>query len=294
MRMPAARGGSISSAVFEFNNPIPNMLVELNWDNDWRVLNSSDQAYVDISTDNSNWSTVWSAEGFSIRNSHEAVDLSPQLFGQSNFWIKFRSVQPGWDWWWAIDNVTLILYGPLTPSLPPNFLTAAASDSGQYSKLSWEPGSSPDQIIGYKIERKDGLPADTSQYTIITQTNSSTFNYNDYNIEQNHNYTYRIQTISGPGSGSNWGNEATSYIPLITPVELTDFSAVIDNGKVILNWQTSTETNNKGFEVERLQNSKIKKLKNSWEKIGFVEGNGTTTEQHNYSYTDNSRSIRYI
>ena len=37
----------------------------------------------------------------------------------------------------------------------------------------------------------------------------------------------------------------------VTPVELTSFTGKVENGNVILNWATSTETNNDGFEVQR-------------------------------------------
>ncbi len=69
----------------------------------------------------------------------------------------------------------------------------------------------------------------------------------------------------------------------IVPVELTSFEGIMENDKVILTWKTSSETNNYGFEIER-------KIKTSgslgWEDAGFVEGNGTSTVQHSYSYTD--------
>lgn len=70
------------------------------------------------------------------------------------------------------------------------------------------------------------------------------------------------------------------------PVELVSFNATIQNeNEVILEWSTATETNNRGFEIQRLQDYKITKLKD-WKKIGFVEGNGTTTETTSYSFTD--------
>jgi len=68
------------------------------------------------------------------------------------------------------------------------------------------------------------------------------------------------------------------------PVELTSFSANIFDGAIMLNWQTATETNNSGFEIER------KTSTGDWFKIGFVEGNGTTTEPQAYSFTDNNIS----
>ena len=42
-----------------------------------------------------------------------------------------------------------------------------------------------------------------------------------------------------------------------------------------------------GYEIERLKNSKIEKL-NSWERIVFVSGSGTTTETQTYSYNDDN------
>ncbi|MGE5804201.1 MAG: T9SS type A sorting domain-containing protein, partial [Ignavibacteria bacterium] len=65
------------------------------------------------------------------------------------------------------------------------------------------------------------------------------------------------------------------------PVELTSFSASSSNKDVKLQWSTATETNNRGFSIERKS-----KNKNSWNTVAFVNGRGTTTELTNYSYTD--------
>ena len=69
----------------------------------------------------------------------------------------------------------------------------------------------------------------------------------------------------------------------IIPVELIGLSAKVIGNDVILNWSTSTELNNKGFEIER---------KNSvddsgqWISLGFVSGNGTTSQVSYYSFVD--------
>lgn len=65
------------------------------------------------------------------------------------------------------------------------------------------------------------------------------------------------------------------------PVELTSFTAVVAGESIVLNWSTSTETNNSGFEIERSLDAI------TFSKIGFVEGSGTSTEIRSYSYTDN-------
>ena len=64
------------------------------------------------------------------------------------------------------------------------------------------------------------------------------------------------------------------------PVELSSFSASVNRRDVNLNWTTSSETNNSGFDVERRSGE------GSWSKVASVSGNGTTTSQKNYSVTD--------
>jgi photosystem II stability/assembly factor-like uncharacterized protein len=68
------------------------------------------------------------------------------------------------------------------------------------------------------------------------------------------------------------------------PVELASFTASVNMRDVYLNWTTASEMNNSGFIVER---SNVKgQTSNEWMKIGFINGNGTTNESKNYSYTD--------
>jgi hypothetical protein len=65
------------------------------------------------------------------------------------------------------------------------------------------------------------------------------------------------------------------------PVELTSFTGNVNSlGQVILNWETATEVNNQGFEIERRTET------SEYRTIGFVEGNGTISEPRSYIYTD--------
>lgn len=68
----------------------------------------------------------------------------------------------------------------------------------------------------------------------------------------------------------------------IIPVELTSFVGSNVNGSVVLNWNTATETNNSGFEIQK-SSDRI-----NFSNIAFVPGYGTTTEPKSYSYIDNS------
>jgi hypothetical protein len=69
------------------------------------------------------------------------------------------------------------------------------------------------------------------------------------------------------------------------PVELISFTAEVNGNEVLLEWLTATENNNRGFEVQKSQKSKVKN-QNDWSAIGFEEGNGTATTMHVYSFTD--------
>ncbi len=65
------------------------------------------------------------------------------------------------------------------------------------------------------------------------------------------------------------------------PVELTNFASVINGRSVELSWQTSEEINNAGFEVERKSVGS-----ETWLRMGFVQGHGTTTNSYLYSFND--------
>jgi hypothetical protein len=95
-------------------------------------------------------------------------------------------------------------------------------------------------------------------------------------------------TIWNMGDGINagypyldWQNPGGTAMP----VELSSFSATTIGSTVRLSWNTSTEVNNYGFEVERCA---LSPEHQAWEKIGFVNGNGNSNSTKSYSYEDNN------
>ena len=67
---------------------------------------------------------------------------------------------------------------------------------------------------------------------------------------------------------------------VVVPVELTSFTASASGAEVILNWSTATELNNYGFEIQR------KVFDGDFATVAFVKGQGTTTQQIQYSFAD--------
>ena len=64
----------------------------------------------------------------------------------------------------------------------------------------------------------------------------------------------------------------------VLPVELTAFDAVVDQATVLLRWETASETNNAGFQVEHRYFDGV------FEAMDFVEGSGTTLDARHYRY----------
>jgi hypothetical protein len=108
------------------------------------------------------------------------------------------------------------------------------------------------------------------------------------------NITINDEGINTDGIGYITANNLTSFSQFIIssnsednslPVELTSFTARVEDNKVILNWRTESEIDNQGFEIER----SIKVEQNSdhnWGMIGFVSGQGKYSSFTNYSFID--------
>ena len=71
-----------------------------------------------------------------------------------------------------------------------------------------------------------------------------------------------------------------STIESSLPVELTDYTASVNGSNVNLNWKTSTELNNKGFEILRAGSDNV------FHSICFIDGKGNSESVIKYSYTD--------
>ena len=99
---------------------------------------------------------------------------------------------------------------------------------------------------------------------------------------------------SGNNAANSSTHDAANYIRIqggtidlgayetggLLPVELIYFKGESTTEGSLLTWQTATEENNEGFEIQHSTNG------HDWEKIGFVLGNGTTQETKNYQFID--------
>jgi len=68
----------------------------------------------------------------------------------------------------------------------------------------------------------------------------------------------------------------------ILPVSMFNFGGFVKDNDVYLNWSTASESNNKGFYVERSKDGR------SFSSVGFVNGAGNSSQTKNYTYTDHT------
>ena len=109
-----------------------------------------------------------------------------------------------------------------------------------------------------------------------------------YTLDDGTTWTYIDNLPYGPASFSSWNigwsaglnTSIYKWDSNVLPVELTSFTAQAQDQTIILNWVTATELNNNGFEIQR------KVLESDFATVGFVKGEGTTTNQIEYSYVD--------
>jgi len=94
--------------------------------------------------------------------------------------------------------------------------------------------------------------------------------YDSTSIEQN-----IYHKVDNPQHG------LVKFVPfsLQIPVEFVSFNYVLSGNNVELIWVTATETNNSGFEIQKF-------YQGSWKTIGFVVGNGTTSQISEYRFVD--------
>lgn len=90
------------------------------------------------------------------------------------------------------------------------------------------------------------------------------------------NYANTIQNISV----TNAGGTATTNCAIVLPVGYSAWDAQVSGNEVHLNWTTETETNNDYFAIQRSQDAIV------WETLGLMEGAGTSSEAHQYRFTD--------
>ena len=180
-----------------------------------------------------------------------AIDLSTNSHPRLSFWTKFDT-ESGYD------------YGQVEVS------TNNGSTWTPLSGLYTTPGSGLFQPTGEPLY--DGILS-----TWVNETMDLS-NYNSSQVK----LRYELKSDVSVTEDGWYIDDIGIVVYGIVPVELSSFNANLIDKNVVINWVTSTETNNMGFRIERRSLT----TNSGWQELGFVNGNGTTTEKSIYSFVD--------
>ena len=145
------------------------------------------------------------------------------------------------------------------------------------TKYVFNPDSANDDAISIFVLDSNVPPVEPSNPEINSYQNFTKNDISDIStvtLRQGSSGASASLIIDGIRIAQTWSD--------VVPVEFTSFTATANANSVTLNWRTATETNNRGFEVQR------KTSNSGWTDISFVNGNGTSTQPHEYSYSDNN------
>ncbi len=91
---------------------------------------------------------------------------------------------------------------------------------------------------------------------------------------------FELRTDGSLNRDGWWVDDIGIKVYQIVPVELSSFTASAAGNSIHLKWETATELNNNGFEIQRAA------MPGKWITIGFVKGSGTITTKSVYNFTD--------
>ena len=114
----------------------------------------------------------------------------------------------------------------------------------------------------------------------LYQTESPLTAFNGANANGTWTLGIRDTATGDGGTLAAWGLRVCVN-NIVIPVEMVDFKAKPLQKTIQLNWQTATERNNAGFEIQRSTDP----LSN-FTKIGFVKGQGDASKLVDYQYID--------
>lgn len=149
--------------------------------------------------------------------------------------------------------------------------------NAQSVKLGWQSSDNPN-IESYGIYRTIHID---SSFSLIATINHPDTSYTDNGVENDVHYYYAATSIDNVGNESGFSNVVDTTITAALPVELFAFSANVQGNEILLEWETATEINNLGFELQRSKDNP-----ENFSKLAFLKGNGTSVSPNKYVYRD--------
>ncbi len=190
------------------------------------------------------------------------IDLSGYSSPRLSFWSKW-DIENNWD------------YGQI--EISTNNGATWTPLAGRYTNLgtgSFQPNGQP-------------LYDGTQSNWVREEINLSSYNYNQVKLR------FKLRTDGSVQRDGWYLDDIAIMVYMPVPVELTSFTAIAEQSKVTLNWETATEVNNYGFKIQRSRSESTSRLSGDlgWEELGYVPGAGNSSSPKSYSFIDEVNGI---
>ena len=194
------------------------------------------------------------------------------------------SVINGRNWTAALSGKNInIVFTPSVPDAPTIGTATAGSTSASVSFTAPAFTGGP-AITGYTVTayQADGVTPVSPPITVTGTSSPITIS----GLTIGNSYRFKVSATNGIGTGA----ESAASSLVVLPVELVSFTATPLSKINKLTWVTATETNNKGFDIQRSPQPP-KGAFDKWESLGFVNAEGKAAA---YTFWDNAPlSISY-
>lgn len=236
----------------------------------WRADDADEANAHNLAAENSTI-TIYNSLNIRLRieNYDSDYSMSGDLFDNSNYTLVYSQDQSAWS--------------VITTSDSTNHFALALSSHFADGDV-----TSSILLTGSGGSYKEGIMVESSTTNSLTLDNGDRAEF-EYCIKPTINVLpsttyYFALADDGSAMGVN-GSRPTLTTTGSLPVELTSFTAQLNRQNVVLNWETATEVNNYGFEVQRADISSQISEK-VWKLVGFVEGHGNSNSQKEYNFVD--------
>ena len=252
-------------------NPAAN---KMNWTNDRTSLSSYNGKYHEANLDGT---------------SHQV--LIPQLYNDNGYELLIDTINQQLYWLYQSSENSRLRSLDMDGSNEQqvhlfNFLIQKMSIDIPNQKFVWVIEDS-----GWKIIDRSDMDGNNIEYLYGTGNNITALGLSANKIywaEEIYPGGNHLYSSSLDGSNmSNLGYQSSYPILSIVaksssslPVELASFNGFNKNGTNHIEWTTLSETNNKGFDLEKSSNGY------EWKKLAHLEGMGNSTDRHTYTYED--------
>lgn len=181
-----------------------------------------------------------------------------------------------------VDDTVAGWKDPFVTTLsPPDGATGLIGDQVTVD-LTWDEAMPP-ELQGFALTGSSGAVNGSWSYDAATRTHTFT---PDARLPVD-TYTVTQSGAVDQGGDVQAVDTSSTFSVGAIPVELSGLDASLDETRVVLTWQTLSESSNAGFTVQRRAENTA-----DFVSIGSVEGDGTTREKQSYRFVDENLPFR--